>query len=76
VDQGVVGIVFNNKGVVTRVDEYTKEAAKDVAVSTDKTPTEGNSITIWQQLLGNLGKFNTAGGGLPGQRSGSGSSPR
>ena len=75
VDQGAVGVVFNNKGVVTRVDEYTKEAGKNVAISADKTPTEGNRITLWQQLLGNLGKFNSAGGGLPGQRSG-GSAPR
>ena len=73
VDQGAVAIVFNSNGVVMRVDEYTKDAAKNVAISTDKTPTEGNRITIWQQLLGNLGKFNTASGGLPGQRSGGGS---
>ncbi len=75
VDQGATAVIFDNKGVVKRVDEYTDAAKRDVAISTDKTPTEGNRITIWQQLLGNLGKFNTAGGGLPGQHS-SGSSPR
>lgn len=68
VDQGAIAVSFNNKGVVTRVDEYTKEAAREVAISNEKTPTEGNRITIWQQLLGNLGKFNTAGSGLPGQQ--------
>lgn len=75
-DQGAIAVIFDNKGVVKRVDEFTDAAKRDVAISNDKTPTEGNRITLMQQLLGNLGKFNTAGGGLPGQRSGGSGSPR
>lgn len=72
IDQGAVAVTFDPNGTVTAVKQFTKEDQGDIAVSTDKTPTEGNSITIWQQLLGNLGRFNTAGGGLPGQHNGSG----
>lgn len=70
VDQQVMGIVFTKEGVVEKLQEFNLKDRKNIALSTDKTPTEGNKITLWQQLLGNLGRFNTEGGGLPGQRSG------
>lgn len=71
-DQGAVAIVFNKDGVVRSVEEYGKKDRRDIAYSGDRTPTEGNQITIWQQVLGNLGKFNTESGGLPGQHGGTG----
>ena len=67
VDQGAVAIVFDKQGVVHAIHNFSTKDEKDVAISTDKTPTEGNRITLWQQLLGNLGRFNGASGGLPGQ---------
>jgi outer membrane protein assembly factor BamE (lipoprotein component of BamABCDE complex) len=70
IDQSAVAITFDKNGLVMGVNTFTKENQKDIAISTDKTPTEGNSISMWQQLLGNLGRFNTEGGGLPGQHSG------
>ena len=69
-----MAIVFDKQGVVTSVHQFTDKDQQQVAISTEKTPTEGNHITIWQQLLGNLGRFNSEGGGLPGQHS-TGASP-
>ena len=72
IDQNAVAIVFDTGGVVRSVENYSVKDRQDIAYSGDKTPTEGNHITIWQQLLGNLGRFNSEGGGLPGQHGGAG----
>ena len=72
VDQGAVSIVFDKQGVVRAVHKFTDKDREDIAISTEKTPTEGNHITIWQQLLGYLGRFNTEGGGMPGSHSNGG----
>ncbi len=72
IDQGATAIVFDKQGVVQSIQKFTEKDQQDIAISKEKTPTEGNHITIWQQLLGNLGRFNSEGGGLPGQRSGGG----
>lgn len=71
IDQSATAIVFDKEGKVKRVDQYADKDRKEVAVAKEVTPTEGNQITVWQQLLGNLGKFNTE-GGMPGQHSGTG----
>jgi len=75
IDQGATAIIFDKQGVVRAINKFTAKDKQDIAISTQKTPTEGNHITIWQQLLGNLGRFNTGGGGMPGQHS-NGSTPR
>lgn len=72
IDQGAVAIVFDKQGIVRSMHQFTDKDQKDVAISTDKTPTEGNRITLWQQLLGNLGRFNGEGGGMPGSHSNGG----
>ncbi len=72
VDQNAVAVEFDSKGVVKQVRKFTEKDQRDIAISTEKTPTEGNHITIWQQLLGNLGRFNTEGGSMPGQHGGTG----
>lgn len=69
VDQGAVAIKFDKAGVVQEIGSYSEKDKRDIAYSSDRTKTEGNQITIWQQVLGNLGKFNAAEGGLPGQHS-------
>jgi len=53
-------IVFNEKGIVTSIDKKDKNSLRDFQASGDSTPTAGNKVTVMQQLLGNLGKFNPA----------------
>ncbi len=54
------GIEFNKSGVVSAINKKDKNSLKEFAVSDDFTRTSGSKITIWQQLLGNIGRFSPA----------------
>lgn len=54
-------IAFNNAGIVSSINKKDKNNLKEFDVAKDYTKTSGNEITVWQQLFGNLGKFNPAG---------------
>ena len=55
----VVKVKFDDAGTVIEVADLDAERL-DVPVERDRTPTHGNDLTIMQQLLGNLGRFNPA----------------
>jgi len=64
VDQDVVSITFNDTGI----DRYGLSDGRRIKFAEDFTPTEGNTFGVVEQLLGNLGRFNTEQGGgvMPG----------
>ena len=53
----VVRVSFNKSGIATSVDiiPYDKDLSPKIA--TRKTPTAGQEITVFQQLIGNFGRF-------------------
>lgn len=55
----IVRVSFDGEGKVAEVESIDRENI-DIPISKEKTRTGGNKVTILQQLLGNLGKFNTA----------------
>ncbi len=57
-DQQVLVVSFNKAGVVNDMKIIGLEDAKQITPSERVTPTLGRHITILQQLLGNLGRFN------------------
>lgn len=57
VDKKVVVVAFNPDGVVQTIEEVKADQI-DVPHVRRKTPTSGNEITVLQQLLGNVGRFN------------------
>jgi outer membrane protein assembly factor BamE (lipoprotein component of BamABCDE complex) len=57
-EQRVVAIRFDDRGIVQAIDERGLEEARAVRPAPDKTPTRGSELTIVQQLLGNIGRFN------------------
>lgn len=57
----VIMLKFDKKGVVQEMKHLDLAAAHDVQQVERTTPTSGNEVTFWQQLFGNLGKFNTGG---------------
>ncbi|HET6469285.1 MAG TPA: outer membrane protein assembly factor BamE [Geminicoccaceae bacterium] len=57
--QDVVAITFDPVGIVSSVNQHGLDQAMAVAPSPDKTATLGNELTLIQQLLGNVGRFNT-----------------
>jgi outer membrane protein assembly factor BamE (lipoprotein component of BamABCDE complex) len=51
-------VSFANDGYVDSIVER-RDGREDVPVIARKTPTSGNELTFMQQMLGNLGRFNT-----------------
>jgi len=58
VDQEVLAISFNDQNIVQDMKIYGLENGRLVAMNENVTPTYGNNLTLLQQLLGNLGRFN------------------
>ena len=66
VDQEVLAIQFDEGGIVQNMKVYGLEDGRQIAYVDRTTPTEGNQLTIIQQLLGNLGRFNPSNDSKPG----------
>ncbi len=57
IDKKVIVVSFDEQGIVQAVDNVTADAI-DVPHVRRKTPTSGNEMSVMQQLLGNVGRFN------------------
>lgn len=57
-DQHVLQVTFDDTGVVSAVDEYGLKDKKAIVAVEQVTPTEGHSLGFFEQVLGNLGRFN------------------
>lgn len=57
VEDKVIVVAFREDGIVDMVDEVQADQINVPRVRR-KTPTSGNEITIMEQLLGNVGRFN------------------
>ena len=62
VEQEAAYINFDASGMVKEVNVYDKNNAKDFAIATRTTPTEGHSMGFIDQVMGNIGRFNKPGG--------------
>lgn len=61
VDRKVYEVKFAEDGTMTSLQEVSEDAL-DVPIVRRKTPTSGHDLTVAQQLLGNIGRFNKSGG--------------
>ncbi len=57
-DQRVIVIIFDDSGVVESVREMNVEDRREIELVGRTTPTAGQGITVVQQLLGHIGRFN------------------
>ena len=57
VDKKVVVVAFNQEGIVESIDKVDSDMI-NVPHVRRKTPTSGNDITVMEQLIGNVGRFN------------------
>ena len=57
-DRRVVAVEFDPNEIVTSVNTYGLEDGRVIDLQTRVTPTHGRKLTILQQMLGNLGRFN------------------
>lgn len=60
-DQEVYIIRFNNQGVVSGIDHKTLKNGRAVAMAPGATPAPGRQLTFFEQIIGNIGKFNSGG---------------
>jgi outer membrane protein assembly factor BamE (lipoprotein component of BamABCDE complex) len=63
VDQQVYVVNFDDQGVVKAVDHKGLEDGKEITPVARATPAPGRELSFFEQLVGNLGKFNKSAGG-------------
>lgn len=74
--QDVLKLTFAPDGSIAQSQILTKEDGYDVAYSSKETPTEGHELGFAEQILGNVGRFNSPTGTNPtGTRSGGSAIP-
>ncbi len=56
--QETTRIMFDSNGRVTEVKQYGLNDGENIALVDKVTPTEGQELGLWEQLLGNFGRFN------------------
>jgi outer membrane protein assembly factor BamE (lipoprotein component of BamABCDE complex) len=57
--QKVAQIEFDAAGKVSKFEDFGTDSAREMQYVERETPTEGRSVGLLEQLLGNLGRFNT-----------------
>tara|TARA_Y100000589_G_scaffold224069_1_gene211599 strand:+ start:417 stop:833 length:417 start_codon:yes stop_codon:yes gene_type:complete len=57
INRTIVRVSFNKKGIATFVDIIPYDKELNTNIATRKTPTAGQEITVFQQLIGNFGRF-------------------
>jgi outer membrane protein assembly factor BamE (lipoprotein component of BamABCDE complex) len=61
IEQKVVKVTFDDNDTIASIDGVDQEKARDVSMVQKTTPTEGRSMTMIEQIMGNLGRFNAPG---------------
>jgi outer membrane protein assembly factor BamE (lipoprotein component of BamABCDE complex) len=64
--QSILTVVFDDKGVVTKVERHGMEQIAQVKPEKETTPTLGRQTTLFDDIFGNIGSF----GGVAGQGQG------
>ena len=65
-DQQVVIIHFDDKGIVSAVEHRGLKDAHAMTPNPNATPAQGREFTFLEQLIGNFGKFNNTKAASPG----------
>ena len=61
INRKVVYIAFDKDGLVGSIGKLSEEDGKKIEIVDRQTPTAGQRITLLQQLIGNIGRFNETG---------------
>jgi len=57
IDQQVIAIRFDSNGLVESVDRYQLSDGRPIDPVDRKTPTAGKELGLFEQLIGNIGRF-------------------
>ncbi|MGH6903863.1 MAG: outer membrane protein assembly factor BamE [Geminicoccaceae bacterium] len=58
VNQDIVAIVFDDVGTVSQIERHGLDRAQEVSLVDRETPTAGSELTVLEQFIGNIGRFN------------------
>ncbi|MGH1455495.1 MAG: outer membrane protein assembly factor BamE [Alphaproteobacteria bacterium] len=58
VNERIISVTFSDEGIVQAIEDIDPHR-ENIPYARAKTPTHGNDLTFTQQLLGNMGRFNT-----------------
>ena len=58
VEQKVIVIVFSDQGVVEELEVFDQDDLREISLNERTTPTAGHSLGFFEQILGNIGRFN------------------
>jgi outer membrane protein assembly factor BamE (lipoprotein component of BamABCDE complex) len=62
-DQQVVAVTFDDAGIVRDVARHGMDERRDITPVARSTPAAGKELSFIEQLIGNVGKFNSSGSG-------------
>jgi len=57
-ERKVVAVTFDKDGLIKSVDKRDNQEGRKIQFIERKTATAGNEITFFEQIFGNLGRFN------------------
>ena len=57
-EQKAFRVRFDENGTLEGIDDFSKEDGVPVQFVQKETPTEGHSLGFFEQILGNVGRFN------------------
>ncbi len=52
-------VSFDEQGLVQGLSQLNKEDGREIVISGKKTPTAGHNMSIVEQMIGNIGRFNS-----------------
>lgn len=58
VDQEVIAITFDDRDLVRSIDRRGLADARQIELVERETPTSGNELSVFEQFIGNIGRFN------------------
>lgn len=58
-ERQIVALTFDDQGIISEIKTMDKDAAVDVDITSEKTPTAGKKLNAVQQMITNMGKFNS-----------------
>lgn len=58
-ERNIVAVTFDERGRLASVAQFALEDGQDITPVARVTPTPGREFTLLQQLIGNLGRFET-----------------
>lgn len=58
VSDQVTRVQFDSGGVVSSIESFNQDDGRDFSLAKRTTPTEGHTLGFFEQVLGNIGRFN------------------